>query len=113
LGISPGKTCIEGVHHADNDNADRNVEYFNFTACTLDCSNPKLNPDNACDLDKFRHGCYEDFVDRVLWKSAGALDPVGREPPDEAALWEYGAADRGAVASGEIDEAVAGKSIES
>ena len=33
---------------------------------------------------------------------------AGGEPSDEAALWEYGAADRGAVASGGIAEAVAG-----
>ena len=37
----------------------------------------------------------------------------GGKPSAEAALWEYGAADRGAVASGGIAEAVAGKSIES
>ena len=36
-----------------------------------------------------------------------------REPSDEAALWEYGAADRGAVAAGGIAEAAAGKSIQS
>src|SRR5664280_1325454 len=36
------------------------------------------------------------------------LAAVGREPSDETALWEYGAADRGAVASGGIAEAVAG-----
>src|ERR1019366_3547255 len=33
---------------------------------------------------------------------------AGGEPSDEAALWEYAAADRGAVASGGIAEAVAG-----
>ena len=38
---------------------------------------------------------------------------AGGEPSDEAAVWEYGAADRGAVASGGIAEAVAGKSIQS
>jgi len=32
------------------------------------------------------------------------LAAVGREPSDEAAVWEYGAADRGAVASGGIAE---------
>src|SRR5271169_974032 len=53
----------------------------------------------------------------VRW-TAGETRPlllaaVGREPSDEAALWEYGAADRGAVASGGIAEAVAGKSIQS
>jgi hypothetical protein len=37
------------------------------------------------------------------------LAAVGREPSDEAALWEYGAADRCAVASGGIAEAVAGE----
>ncbi len=72
LGISPGKTCIKGIHHADG----TNLEHFDFTACTLECSNPKLRADDACDLDKFRHGCYEDFVGRVLWRSAGGLDPL-------------------------------------
>ena len=38
---------------------------------------------------------------------------AGGEPSDEAAFWEYGAADRDAVASGGIAEAVAGKSIQS
>ena len=38
---------------------------------------------------------------------------AGGEPPDEAALWEYGAADRGAVASGGIAGAVAGIDPES
>ena len=38
---------------------------------------------------------------------------AGGEPSDEAALWEYGAADRGAVASGGIAEAVAERSIRS
>jgi Transposase DDE domain group 1 len=38
---------------------------------------------------------------------------AGGEPSDKATLWEYGAADRGAVASGGIAEAVAGKSIQS
>jgi hypothetical protein len=39
---------------------------------------------------------------------------AGGEPSDEAALWEYGAADRGAIASGGIAGAVgAGKSIQS
>ena len=38
---------------------------------------------------------------------------VGGRTSDEAAVWEYGAADRGAVASGGIAEAVAGKSIQS
>ena len=38
---------------------------------------------------------------------------TGREPSDEAALQEYGAADRGAVASGRIAEAVAERSIRS
>ena len=38
---------------------------------------------------------------------------AGGEPSDEAALWEYGAADRGAVASGGIAEAVGEKSIQS
>jgi hypothetical protein len=41
------------------------------------------------------------------------LAAVGREPSDEAALWEYGAAARGAVASGGIAEAVDWKSIQS
>ena len=41
------------------------------------------------------------------------LASAGGEPSDEAALWEYGAADRGAVASGGIAEAVAKKSIQS
>jgi len=36
---------------------------------------------------------------------------LGGRPSDAAAIWEYGAADRGAVASGGIAEAVAGKSI--
>ena len=38
---------------------------------------------------------------------------MGGGPSDEAALQEYGAADRGAVASGGIAEAVAGRSIQS
>src|ERR1017187_657516 len=38
---------------------------------------------------------------------------VGGRPSEPAAVWEYGAADRGAVASGGIAEAVAGKSIQS
>jgi hypothetical protein len=39
---------------------------------------------------------------------------VGREPSDEAAVWEYGAADCRAIASGGIAEAAgAGKSIQS
>src|ERR1035441_6977619 len=51
-------------------------------------------------------------------RSAGQTCPLllafaGGEPSDEAAVWEYGAADRGAVASGGIAEAVAGESIES
>jgi hypothetical protein len=37
---------------------------------------------------------------------------AGGEPSDEAALWEHGAADCDAVASGGIAEAVAGKSIQ-
>ena len=41
------------------------------------------------------------------------LAAVGREPSDETAVREYGAADRGAVAFGGIAEAVAGKSIQS
>ena len=52
------------------------------------------------------------------WGTAGETCPLllalaGGEPSDEAAIWEYGAADRGAVASGGIAEAVAGKSIQS
>src|ERR1035437_904584 len=51
-------------------------------------------------------------------RTAGETCPLllalaGGEPSDEAAVWEYGAADRGAVASGGIAEAVAGKSIQS
>ena len=51
-------------------------------------------------------------------RTAGETCPLllafaGGEPSDEAALWEYGAADRGAVAFGGIAEAVAGKSIQS
>ena len=47
-------------------------------------------------------------------RTAGEACPLllalaGGEPSDEAALWEYGAADRGAVASGGIAEAVAGE----
>jgi len=38
---------------------------------------------------------------------------AGGKPPDEAAVWEYGAADHSAIASGGIAEAVAGKSIQS
>jgi len=38
---------------------------------------------------------------------------AGGEPSEEAALWEYGAADRDAVASGGIAEAVAGESSQS
>ena len=39
---------------------------------------------------------------------------IGGEPSDEAALWEYGAADRGAVASGGVAGAAgAGKSVQS
>src|SRR5271165_1391506 len=43
-------------------------------------------------------------------RTAGETCPLllalaGGEPSDEAALWEYGAADRGAVASGGIAEA--------
>lgn len=45
-------------------------------------------------------------------RTAGETCPLllalaGGEPSDEAALWEYGAADRGAVASGGIAEAAA------
>ncbi len=47
-------------------------------------------------------------------RTAGEACPLllalaGGEQSDEAALWEYGAADRGAVASGGIAEAVAGE----
>ena len=38
---------------------------------------------------------------------------AGREPSDKAVVWKYAPADRRAVASGGIDEAVAGKSIQS
>ena len=42
------------------------------------------------------------------------LAPVGREPSDETVVWQYAPADRRAVASGGIAEAVgAGKSIQS
>src|ERR1019366_7777241 len=47
-------------------------------------------------------------------RTAGETCPLllafsGGRTSDEAALWEYGAADRGAVASGGIAEAVAGE----
>src|SRR5271168_4197967 len=41
------------------------------------------------------------------------LATAGGRTSDEGTLWEYGAADRGAVTSGGIAEAVAGKSIQS
>ena len=51
-------------------------------------------------------------------RTAGETCPLllafaGGEPSDEAALWEYGAADRGAVASGGLAEPVAERSIQS
>jgi hypothetical protein len=52
-------------------------------------------------------------------RTAGETCPLllafaGGEPSDEAAIWEYGAADRGAVASGGVAGAAgAGKSIQS
>src|ERR1022692_249201 len=51
-------------------------------------------------------------------RTAGETCPLllafaGGEPSDEAALWEYGAADRGAVASGGVAEALAQRSIQS
>jgi hypothetical protein len=71
-GISAGRTCIEGVNHAEG----TSVEHFNFTACTLDCIIAELRPSNACDLDKFGGGCVGDFVGRELWRSASALHPL-------------------------------------
>src|ERR1035437_2203834 len=50
--------------------------------------------------------------------TAGGACPLllafaGGEPSDETVVWQYAPADRRAVASGGIDEAVAGKSIQS